>query len=236
MSEPCVGQRPAADQQWPERLLELAERLAATSEPDRRRERAAELAAAIRVVLYWYVQYHGAKRARFEIEDARDIAATKAVELFEKLQQGRWSPAGWSAPRLRGFLSSVARNGVIDQVRAEQRAIAPSPPEPTEQCGSAQDRLRAILFCDALSACLSGLRPRARTTWFLKVFYGMTSREAGRHPALGSSSAAVDMAWMRSRTAIRRCMKRKGFDASQLPSGTFARIWRRFDVDRLGPE
>ena len=60
----------------------------------------------------------------------------------------------------------------------------------------------------------------------------MPSKDIAVHPELCLKASYVDVLLQRVRQAIRDCMLRKGFEAQDMPPGTFAELWGAFRLER----
>jgi len=223
-----VQAAPDARPVWPERVIELA------TEWKRERGRAAgdpilgELWRLVHAALSRYVRQHGGSQARLTREDLRDIASEKSLELLRKLLDGTWDPTASSAGELCAFVSTLARNGLVDQLRiASRERHASVEPRPGVAAAGETGHLAAqrSAYVGALSRCASALHPRMQRIWFLRVFLELSSREIARHPDVATSPGAVDVALVRCRALMGECMRAKGFEPQDMPSGTFAALW-----------
>ena len=61
-----------------------------------------------------YTRRHASRNGSIEPEDVEDIASQKSLELLRNLDDMSGRLWDVEASRLAGFLSTVARNGVID--------------------------------------------------------------------------------------------------------------------------
>ena len=232
MSEPLRSWAVDVPARWPARVLELAGACREAGDAAVRDAALAELWTLLHLGLARYVRVHAARRGRLAPEDVRDIASDKSLELVQKLEAGEWDPTAAGPAQLCAFLSTLARNGMVDHFRSNARWRAPGArpaqvsSDETRRPQEAPSReLWRVLFPAALAECLGRLTPRARTIWILRVLYEMPSKGIGGHPDVRVSPAAVDVSLARSRIALRRCMNRKGFDSRELPRGTFAALW-----------
>lgn len=244
MSDPLRLQAADTPARWPARLLELAGACREAADPAARAAALAELWMLLHLGLARYVRVHAARLGRLAPEDVRDIASDKSLELVQKLEAGEWDPTAAGPAQLCAFLSTLARNGLVDHFRTSERRRASGgrpAPAASEEARRPQEAPRRelwrILFPAALAECLGRLTPRARTIWILRVLYEMSSKGIAGHPEVRVSPAAVDVSLARSRIALRRCMGRKGFDSRELPRGTFAALWEtlRAPGSREGP-
>ena len=64
--------------------------------------------------------------------------------------------------------------------------------------------------------------------WFLRVFYGTSSKDIALHPKISLKVSHVDVLLQRSRQTIRKCMNRRGYEPRDMPPGTFVELWKSF--------
>lgn len=240
MSHGTHGLEAAAEgARWPARVLALASICGAAGDDEARQAALGDLWTLVHLGIARYVRSHAGRLGPVSAEDVRDIAADKTLALMRKLEAGEWSPAHSDDRQLCAFLSTLARNGLVDHLRRATAAHprpagAASPadggePRPHEAPSRALFR---IVFPRALLDCLAGLSPRARRIWFLRTFYDLPSKTISRDAGVRISSAAVDMTLARVRVALRVCMRHKGFDAHELPPGTFVAVWEAIEGSR----
>ena len=101
-------------------------------------------------------------------------------------------------------------------------AMAIQAPEPPDR------RLQRKEFVEALRGCAERLEGRARLVWLFRVFCNMPSKEIAAHPEVGLKPGNVDVILQRTRQAMRACMLRNGYEARDMPPGTFVEMWRVF--------
>jgi DNA-directed RNA polymerase specialized sigma24 family protein len=193
----------------------------------------------LNLALHRQVRTQARRFGSLSSEDVVDIAADKAVELLDQMEQRRWDPATESDERMAAFLAIVARNGVVDRLRRLNREQAQTavpaarggrPPEdPGDLVGAAIDGGR---YARALVDCARALTARARQAWVLRVFAGMTSEQIARHPEVHTSVGGVDLMLHRCRNRLRRCLASKGFEPGRMPAGTFVALWDLVESDR----
>jgi len=253
---------------WAARLAALCQELRqAAEDPQRSANEAARNAhweeawVLLSAGLGRYLRLHAARLGRVSTEDLEDLAAAKSLDLVGRAVSGAWDTTGRSAGEVAAFLSTVARNEVIDWRRRMDRFV-PLWDGPSEEAGhgeEAQEMPRSVLsaatgaaddqapdllveqreFASALVECAGALESRSRNVWFLRTFLGMRSREIAAHPSVGARPGHVDVLFSRSRRSIIECMKRKGHSVDTMPPGIFLEIWSRFReagrVQQLGP-
>jgi len=242
---------------WAARLATLCQELRQTAEDSQRStdERARnanweEAWVLLCAALGRYLRLHAARLGRVSAEDLEDLVAAKPLDLVGRAVSGAWDTTGRSVGEVAAFLSTVARNEVIDWRRRMDRFV-PLSDGPSEEAGhgeEAQDISRWVQsaategtddqapdllverreFASALVECAEALESRARNVWFFRTFLGMRSREIAAHPSVGARIGHVDVLFSRSRKSISECMKRKGHSVDTMPSGIFLELWSRF--------
>jgi DNA-directed RNA polymerase specialized sigma24 family protein len=105
-----------------------------------------------------------------------------------------------------------------------------SPKEFTEPTA----RIESKAYAAALRECADHLEARARTVWIFRVFYEMSTREISSHPEVQLKTGYVDVTLQRVRDAMRKCMRRKGHDTNEMPTGVFVELWRVFRMGKTG--
>jgi RNA polymerase sigma factor (sigma-70 family) len=222
---------------WPRRLLEVHRILQSSSGEGPRRAAFEEAWLLIHSALGRYLDLHAARMGSADREDVEDLASEKALELVRRLESGAWNPEGRDPGEVAGFLSTVARNGLVDLFRERGRHVEHEEHDEREiqpAAGSASVsetpaiRLERRTFARALRACASQLSARDRTVWLFRVFYDLRSREIARHPEVRLKPSHVDVILQRCRSTVRDCMSRKGHQPGELPPGTFAELWDAF--------
>jgi len=223
---------------WAARLGTVAGLLAMPLEAGQRARLRGEAWLLLTSGLMRCLRRHAAGGLVASREDLQDLASEKALELLIRAEHGRWDPASHDPWEIVGFLSAVARNGLVDLLR-RRRHLHPSP----RPCGTAPegpldpDRLPGhddpVEICDArvaartLCDCLEGLAPRARRIWTLRVLHEMPSRQIARHPAVQLRPEHVDVILMRARQALRRCLQSKGVHHASLSRDAVLEVWER---------
>ena len=215
---------------WPERILELAARSNRSGGADGRERSVSEIWLLLNAALAKYVRLHAGRMGSLPVEDVREIVAEKALELMQKLGDGRWNPLRSTPAQLCTLISTVARNGTIDRLRnagpARLAELDAAPPRVSLETGeTALERRR---FAVALRECVRQLSPKARFAWFLRVFHEAPTKLIARHPRVTMSAGGVDVMLARARARVKRCMARKDHAPRELPPGTFATLWELF--------
>ena len=226
---------------WPERVIELGVVWKGVRDRKVRDRALSELWLLLNAALVKYLRVHRERHGRIDEEDIRDIASEKSLELLRKLDQKQWDPTSSKPAQLCSFISTLARNGLIDHLRAVESkrprgfelmddvdslpGSVSSPRSGDDAVDLGVDRLQ---FAEALRECALQLKPRTRTVWFLRVFLEMPSKRIATHPSVEMSPAAVDVALARCRDTIRECMIKKDFRPEDMPPGTFTVLWEAF--------
>jgi DNA-directed RNA polymerase specialized sigma24 family protein len=221
---------------WAWQLLEACRRLGGhlpTVERDRLRGEAWLL---LRTSLTRYLRQHAARLGPVSPEAIEDVAAEKSLELLRRAEGRLWNLRGREGRQVAAFLSSVARHGVIDFLRASgPRRLVSLVDEAMDDSGGAlapslafQDpdaRLEASEFAAHLMRGLEPLKPRVRIAWFLRVFFDWPSRRIAEHPGVRMSAGHVDVELQRTRRRVRRWMESAGYDVREIPPGTVTALW-----------
>ncbi len=225
---------------WPDRLVELGGLLhSAGDESESARSRVWLL---LNSVLQQRIRAESRRTGPIGPEDLEDLAAEKALDLMNKLDAKEWDLAGSTRENVIGFVSTVARNGLIDVLRRKSRRPAQSDAD-VEALGGGRARggmpptappdpvARRSEFVEAIVHCAGELNPDHRKVWLFRVFLDMPSKHIANHPALDLRSSHVDVILQRRRKRVRDCMRAAGFEAADLPPGTFTAMWRAFGMD-----
>jgi DNA-directed RNA polymerase specialized sigma24 family protein len=174
---------------WPLRLAELCLEI-----QDPPSEKTLDVARAeawdlLNASISKYLRIHCARLGTVSREDLEDIAAEKSLDLLRKAESGVWDISGRPASDIRGFLSKVARNGLVDVLREAGRRVEPqdgdrpewdvgeTAEETTMGTADSPDTLvERREFAGALRRCAEKLNPRSRRIWFFRVFFNLSSR------------------------------------------------------------
>lgn len=231
------GNAPPEKYAWAARLAVLARQLRTVAGDDRQRARG-EAWSILNASISMYLRVHARRIGPAPQEEAEQIAANKALDLLCRIEAGSWELADHSPAAIAGFLSHVARNGLIDWFRRERprdrlqiEEEGVLNPEPTLVAMMSQTTVSPDAgvagkeFVQTLSGCFKLLKPRAQLVWFLRVLCGMSSQETAAHPNVSLKANHVDVIQHRSREAIVKCLRRQGHEADELPTGTFVELW-----------
>lgn len=223
---------------WAARILQLAAGWRSSRDGETRNQILGDLWTLLQLGLQKYVRAFSRRYGALGVEDVRDIAADKALDLLGRLDRQSWDPSASSPAQLCAFLASVARNGVVDLLRTRIREVpAGVPAESAPDEGEAHTVHLATLPAEpaeharAIAECWRLLTPRARLVWFLRIFYELSSAQIARHLEVTSTPAAVDTMLLRCRSHMRECMMAKGFEPHRMPTGTFTTLWETMVKD-----
>lgn len=233
---------------WAARLAALCVELRGAAGESARNAEWEEAWVLLNAGLCRYLRVHASRVGPIPPEDVQDLAAEKSLELLGRAVSGTWDTAGRSPAELAGYLSTVARNEVLDwRGRADRFVPLPDGPpgggDPAEE-GHDAHRLAGTAaadpgdspdlgverreFASALLECAEKLESRSRRVWFFRTFYDMRSREIAAHPSMGIKTAHVDVVFSRSRQWISKCMHQKGHTLDSIPQGVFFDLWQAF--------
>lgn len=204
---------------------------------------AAELRREIWQILYFsllrYTRYHAARFGQTDKVDPEDIASQKSLELISNIDMCRGRLLELNAGEMPGFLSTIARNGLVDVLKSKQRWKTAEPREIDAAERVVPERAPAVdpddrhlseVFAGELRDCVENLAPRSRRIWFFRVFYEMPSKSIAAHPGIGLKVGHVDVVLQRARKAVRACMEKKGYHPEDMPPGTFVAMWKTFGL------
>lgn len=229
---------------WPARLKDLCLALGSARDGPEREDARGEIWLLLNSSILQYLQFHTARLGKASREDREDIAAQKALGLMSRLEEGLWDVSDRTPSEITGFLSKVARNGLVDLLRETGRRVEPKEDDRPEWDvgGSSQEstvnradspdiQVERKEFASELRRCAEQLSPRSRLVWFFRVFLEMSTKEIAAHPEVGLKTGHVDVLMQRARDAIRDCMHRKGYEPHDMPPGTFVELWRAFRLE-----
>lgn len=216
---------------WPERMLTLAAALPNVGRPGAR----AEFWELLNLSLLQRLRLQAKHYPGIPSDRLEDLAAEKALELVQRLDCGGWKPLDASAGELVNFISTVARNALVDELRRERRA-AGAPPGQVQRMAEERGRINQApdlelereKFVERLVACADGLKAEHRTIWLFRVLYELPSKVIAAHPEVRLKASHVDVILGRCRAQILACMTAHGHAAGELPAGTFAALWARY--------
>jgi len=204
----------------------------------------AEFWKILNALLYIRLRSASAKLGPLSREDTFDLCAEKSLELMTQFDAGQWRPQT-DVATVSGFLATVARNGLIDHLRMQERHKTTS----TDDAEAVADVAGVFApagtspdvstsrheFVEALVACADGLKPRDRSVWLFRVFLDMSTRSIAEHPEVTMTAGNIDVVLRRCRENMRECMLAKEFDVSEMPHGTLVALWKAFRIESILP-
>jgi RNA polymerase sigma factor (sigma-70 family) len=233
--------------QWPARLREIAQKLRDCRERTPEKEL---LEAAWRILyraLSIYLRSHAGRLGGVSREDLEDLASEKALDLLLRIVSGSTEFVNRSSSEIASYFSRVAKNELLDLLKSGGRRVEPKNEDRPEwdigesEWAAAANPFEAPdlplerrEFASALRQCAEQLDPRRRLMWFFRVFYQMPSRLIASHPEVSLKPSHVDVILQRIRRTIRDCMRRKGFESQDIPTGVFVELWRAFRLGEIG--
>lgn len=234
---------PEPHARWPERIIEIAHAWPVSPGDDAREDLVGEFWLLLNAALARYLRIHSLRFQGGNTEDLEDIASEKTLGLLRRFDRGAWDPREYAPAALAGFISTTARNGLIDHHRVvsskRSRAEVTSLPEapahgPSSSPELAVDRQQ---FAESVRHCALAMTPRARTVWFLRALLGLPSRVVAAHPAVRMKVGAVDMMMSRCRHHMAQCMRSQGFQSADIPPGVLPTLWEAFraEIDTITP-
>lgn len=188
----------------------------------------AETWLLLRAALIRSLERQARRSARVRREDLEDLASDKSLELVLAAESGKWRVEDRTPGEIAGYLTSVARNALVDHVRRcgrLTRDAEPEPPAGPERPDVVTERRE---FSVALQECVEKLATRSRLVWLFRAFCGMSAREIAAHPEVNLKPGHVDVMLHRTRHLVGDCMRRKGFKSTDIPPGTFVELWKFF--------
>jgi RNA polymerase sigma factor (sigma-70 family) len=224
-------------ERWPHRLETLLGEVRAAPGGEREESARRDIWVALNLCVGRYLRLHAPRLGRFAREDLEDLASQKSLELIRNLDTGVGALRGLTAADLPGFVSTVARNALVDRLREGERYSRPVDEEeevdevigmrvPSPERSDADVERRE--FAEALRDCAQYLSDRDRLMWFFRVFYDMRTKDIAKHPEVGVKPGLVDVVLSNVRKSIRECMRRRGYEPRDMPCDAFVELWRTF--------
>ena len=167
-----------------------------------------QVARGDRLAFAGLVERHGARLMALAIRIVGNRAVAEEIvqETFTRAwtQAPKWQQKGETARAFAAWLSRVATNLAIDQVRKPKTSPIEDAPEPEDPAIDAVDRLIAREKLSRLQAALAGLPPRQRAAIALTYDQGLSNIEGAA--ALETSVGAFELLLVRARRALRIAM------------------------------
>ena len=223
---------------WASSLRAACREFRSPGPPERRNRALSRAWDLTNTLLLQSLRRHESRLGPVDPEDRKDIASEKSLEILKAVDSGKWDIAEREGGEIVAFVSTVARNGLVDRLRELGRLDysvddpdRPDPtPDPVRTPAAARQDVTAHTreFVDALAGCAGKLKPRDRRVWFCRVLLEMASKDIARHPRVDLKAGHVDVLLKRSRESVRDCMRKHGFEPRDLPPGTFTELWFTF--------
>ena len=167
-----------------------------------------QVARGDRLAFARLVERHGGRLMALAVRivGSRAVAEEIVQETFTRawIAAPKWQHKGGSARAFSAWLSRVATNLAIDQVRKPATLPIEGAPEPADPATDAVDMLIAGEKLARLRAALAGLPPRQRAAIALTYDQGLSNIEGAA--ALETSVGAFELLLVRARRALRVAM------------------------------
>jgi RNA polymerase sigma-70 factor (ECF subfamily) len=167
-----------------------------------------QVARGDRLAFARLVERHGARLMALAVRITRNRALAEEIvqETFTRAwtQAPNWQLKGEPARAFSGWLSRVATNLAIDQLRKPRSLPIEDAPEPVDPTADAVDVLIARQKLSRLQAALATLPPRQRAAIALTYDQGLSNIEGAA--ALETSVGAFELLLVRARRALRIAM------------------------------
>ena len=144
-------------------------------------------------------------------EDAREVENDVYLKLWKQTETE-------DVTDLKAYVSTLARRLAIDRLRANaaRKRSQPGYTEALEELAEvlpdsgASDPADALALQNALDSFLRSLPKKQRQIFLCRYWYGMSVKEC--QAAFGMGASGVKTSLMRSREALRACLKREEID------------------------
>ena len=167
-----------------------------------------EVARGDRLAFARLVERHGARLMALAVRIVGNRAVAEEIvqEAFTRawIQAPNWRQKGEAGRAFAAWLSRVATNLAIDQVRKPRTTPIEDAPEPVDPAADAEDLLIAGERFVRLKAALATLPPRQRAAIALTYDRGLSNIEGAA--ALETSVGAFELLLVRARRALRIAM------------------------------
>ena len=154
------------------------------------------------------VERHGARLLALAVRIVGNRAVAEEIvqETFTRawITAPKWQHKGEAARAFSAWLSRVATNLAIDQLRRPRTSAIEEAPEPVDPASDAVDGLIRQERLARLQRALAGLPPRQRAAIALTYDQGLSNLEGAA--ALGTSLGAFELLLVRARRALRIAM------------------------------
>lgn len=167
-----------------------------------------QVARGDRLAFARLVERHGARLTALAVRivGSRAVAEEIVQETFTRawVTAPNWQHKGETARAFSAWLTRVATNLAIDQLRKPRTLQIEDAPEPADPATDAVDALIAREKLARLRAALAGLPPRQRAAIALTYDQGLSNIEGAA--ALETSVGAFELLLVRARRALRVAM------------------------------
>jgi RNA polymerase sigma-70 factor (ECF subfamily) len=167
-----------------------------------------QVARGDRLAFVRLVERHGARLTALAVRivGSRAVAEEIVQETFTRawVAAPNWQHKGETARAFSAWLSRVATNLAIDQVRKPRNLPIEDAPEPVDPAADAVDALIAGEKLARLRVALAALPPRQRAAITLTYDQGLSNIEGA--VALETSVGAFELLLVRARRALRVAM------------------------------
>jgi len=224
---------------WPEALIRLSQEL-----PESEQARA-RFWVILNMALQQRLRIERTRTGPITEDDLLDLAADKSLDLMTRLDRDKWDLRTTSADKVTAFVTTVARNGLVDHLRKTDRRATDMEEDMDDVKHDASALGHRIAdpgvdaerdeLVRAIVSCASKLKPMHRNIWLFRVFLDMSSKSIANHPEINFSIGNIDVTLQRCRETVRECVQKSGYDISEMPPGTFTALWRSFRMHELAP-
>ena len=171
-----------------------------------------QVARGDRLAFARLVERHGARLMALAVRivGSRAVAEEIVQEAFTRawIAAPNWRQKGEAGRAFAAWLSRVATNLAIDQVRRPKTSAIEDAPEPIDPAADAVDTLIAGEKLARLRAALATLPPRQRAAIALTYDQGLSNIEGAE--AMQTSVGAFELLLVRARRALRIAMTEDG--------------------------
>lgn len=171
-----------------------------------------QVARGDRLAFARLVERHGARLMALAVRivGSRAVAEEIVQEAFTRawVQAPNWRQRGEAGRAFAAWLSRVATNLAIDQVRRPKTSAIEDAPEPVDPAADAVDTLIAGEKLARLRSALATLPPRQRAAIALTYDQGLSNIEGAA--AMETSVGAFELLLVRARRALRIAMTEDG--------------------------
>ncbi|MCP4546894.1 MAG: sigma-70 family RNA polymerase sigma factor [bacterium] len=230
---------------WAEQLQVLSGRLKNNDDELARDSLRQDTWLILHNALQIFLQTHSRHYPTITDDDRHDLATEKSLGLLFRIESGAWDLSDRHPLEIARYLSRVARNGMTNLCKKNDRMIRIMDEDTENSQAYYVNRAEQLIsretpeihmgrkrYARALCSCFATLAPRLRKIWIFRVFGGLSSKMIAEHPEIKLKASHVDVLLHRSRQAISLCLRKRGFDSSDVQQGVFAEVLAVFLQDR----